>query len=319
MVRSALSLAHKWAHRATNHKGEIEGKEGNTSYRGDEFYSYSACIAKRISEDFVLVSSRSYSVTTARHISFIRESLPSNMQYIDVEDCKADSEREHTKNWKAIVEHCNQLQESMSKAKSRKGRYAQQLQNRLNDANNYRTRFLSDSELPLISVDGLQAIIAANEERERALHNLEIVKREARDRENASDWKAGKYNSSLPSLPVMFRLSIEENDETFIESSHGATFPAKHAKRAWQALSKAKQNNTTILATKLENDSSIKPTFEALKTTVYRDIRLGDFTIESFNFDGMGTIKAGCHTVTWEAIVELAKLLELIPAIHPEI
>ena len=57
---------HLWAHQA-----KPEAKSGNVRFDGVDLYSYGACIATMVN-GVVVLSDRSYSMTTARHQSGAR-------------------------------------------------------------------------------------------------------------------------------------------------------------------------------------------------------------------------------------------------------
>ena len=62
-------IFHLWANQA-----KPSGKSGNVRFDGVDLYSYGACIATMIN-GVVVLSDRSYSMTTARHQSKARQAL----------------------------------------------------------------------------------------------------------------------------------------------------------------------------------------------------------------------------------------------------
>lgn len=55
-------------------EGNCDGNCGNVSFNGDEFYSYSTCIAKKYQgygQKVLLISNNRFSNTTAKHISHL--------------------------------------------------------------------------------------------------------------------------------------------------------------------------------------------------------------------------------------------------------
>ena len=58
-----------------------EGRSGNLYSYGDELYSYSTMIAKRINDNIILISRYRFSNTTARHLSNLRSVLDKGSYY----------------------------------------------------------------------------------------------------------------------------------------------------------------------------------------------------------------------------------------------
>lgn len=66
----------------TNHKvidafikGAIKGKSSNLTIKGDCLLSYSTCICQRVSNSF-LVNTTKYSVTTTKAVNYLIQKLP---------------------------------------------------------------------------------------------------------------------------------------------------------------------------------------------------------------------------------------------------
>ena len=58
-----------------------KGRSGNLYSYGDELYSYSTMIAKRINDNIILISRYRFSNTTARHLSDLRSVLDKGSYY----------------------------------------------------------------------------------------------------------------------------------------------------------------------------------------------------------------------------------------------
>ena len=58
-----------------------EGRSGNLYSYGDELYSYSTMIAKRINDDIILISRYRFTNTTARHLHDLRSVLDKDSYY----------------------------------------------------------------------------------------------------------------------------------------------------------------------------------------------------------------------------------------------
>ena len=58
-----------------------EGRSGNLFSYGDELYSYSTMIAKRINDNIILISRNGFSSTTRKHLSNLRSVLDKGSYY----------------------------------------------------------------------------------------------------------------------------------------------------------------------------------------------------------------------------------------------
>ena len=58
-----------------------EGRSGNLFSYGDELYSYSTMIAKRINDNIILISRNGFSSTTRKHLSNLRSVLDKDSYY----------------------------------------------------------------------------------------------------------------------------------------------------------------------------------------------------------------------------------------------
>ena len=58
-----------------------EGRSGNLFSYGDELYSYSTMIAKRLDNDIILISRNGFSSTTRKHLSNLRSVLDKDSYY----------------------------------------------------------------------------------------------------------------------------------------------------------------------------------------------------------------------------------------------
>lgn len=76
---NSQTVYHNWAHQTPKRNGALEARAGNCSYDGEYAYSYAAPIARRIpfgSDVVWLLTTRSYSVTTSKHVRYARRAIP---------------------------------------------------------------------------------------------------------------------------------------------------------------------------------------------------------------------------------------------------
>ena len=146
-------------------------------------------------------------------------------------------------------------------------------------------------EVPEIDSEALTAI--RKREAKRAAENAEQTKREraeaiVRQRELITKWRASEYHGCLYDIPVMLRIVGDE-----VQTSRGARFPVTHAKRALAFVRKIRESGQAYV----RNGHTI---------------HLGPYTLDRIEPDG--TVKAGCHVVSWEEIELIAPFLDSAPA-----
>ena len=145
-------------------------------------------------------------------------------------------------------------------------------------------------EVPELNSDALTAI--RKREAKRAAEKAEQTKREraeavVRQQELITEWRAGQYSGFLYDVPVMLRIHGEE-----VVTSRGARFPVSHAKRALALVRKVRESGQAYV----RNGHTI---------------HLGPYAVDRIEPDG--TVKAGCHVVSWEEIERIAPDLDSVP------
>jgi|GEM_PF-3378619 len=90
-------IAHLWAHKTQD---DARNPGGNFYFRGDTIYSYGSHfpIARHVTNDkgeaAVLFTNQKWSNTTAKHINYVRRSIPDGVPVFYVEDLSRDSGRD---------------------------------------------------------------------------------------------------------------------------------------------------------------------------------------------------------------------------------
>jgi hypothetical protein len=149
-------------------------------------------------------------------------------------------------------------------------------------------------EVPELDSDALAAI--RKREAKRAAEKAEQTKREraeaiVRKQELIAKWRAGQYSGCLYDVPAMLRIDGDE-----VVTSRGARFPVSHAKRALAFVRKIRESQKAYV----RNGHTI---------------HLGPYALDRIEPDG--TVKAGCHVVSWEEIERITPLLHSIPTSTP--
>lgn len=300
-------IGHLWYH-ANASQGQARNASNNFYFVGDTIYSYGSHfpIARRLECGTVLLTSRTYSVTTARHISRVQQSIPRSATVFYVENPLASLSDIASEFSASVREAREALQASRNKAQ-RVNRW-QALRAAIANANAFasfakmRGRYklpANACELDELSkeyfdkLEAKRSVREAQRSAEWARRSAEWQReREERERlealtlaERAELWRAGTIgNSMLPwNAPTMLRIRGD-----IVETSKGADFPLTHAKRAAE-----------FLAPKLASGESF--------ATNGRVVRLGVFQVDSL--DENGTLRAGCHTIKRDELERFVALL----------
>lgn len=265
-------VAHVWAQQNAKH-----GKGNNLSFAGDTIYSYSAPIARFV-KGVALVRNNFRSVTTAKHLCYVRSALTT---YFSVDDLDAKP-GEQFKAYKARYDSamCNVV-------KARNKEKALEWLNRVADeANRFAQHFRLKSRLTIPADIPAKYAKEVEKQREQAAQQRKRQQarealREADQVKRLQEWTDGKpvCESDFYLLPVRLRIKGDT-----IETSKGAQFPLSHGIRAYHLMNK------------------VQLPWQANGQTIH----LGYYVIESIDADK--TIKAGCHRVEWAEVERIAKL-----------
>jgi DNA-directed RNA polymerase subunit RPC12/RpoP len=306
-VHKPRQVAHLWA--SGGQDSARNAGSGNFYFSGDTIYSYGSHFPiARLVPGAVLMTTRSYSNTTAKHIGFVRQAL-SSVQWnavLFVANPAANRLSDHVANYLNMAERYRQLVQSAGKARQRKADILRQAEDIRTQAARYRKLFCKGGLRqckPLPPVENAAAIIAA-EDAKAAKQAAELeAKRQAAQAAELAVWNAGglqdwKRNgwwhspslrladdktADIPSsAPINFRLLP---DGETVRTTLGAEFPRRHCERVFRAIAscraagKAWQRNGRL-------------------------IRVGHFQLDSI--EPNGNIVAGCHNIRWDEIAAFA-------------
>ena len=150
--------------------------------------------------------------------------------------------------------------------------------------------------IPALDSEGLAKIKAreaqksaekAAKEKER---KAELAKQEA---ELAEKWRNGEVNQTPWNTPVMLRLTPDKSE---VETSKGARIPVLHAIRGLKFVREVVKRG------------------EAFQTNGHK-FPLGVYQVDRIERDG--TLRAGCHVISYAEIERIAPQLESIAASTP--
>jgi hypothetical protein len=300
-------IPHLWAHRTQE---EARNRQGNLYFNGDTIYSYGSHfpIARHATNDAgeraVLLTTATYSVTTSSHCSAVRSAIPSGIPVFHVPNvCHGRyNGSELTADDRAgnLADYAERIERHVVTFARARSSYAKEWNHedavRLRDEAFAYCAFFglpipNISEVPELDSDALTAI--RKREAKRAAEKAEQTKREraaaiVRQQELITKWRAGQYSGCLYDVPAMLRIDGDE-----VVTSRGARFPVSHAKRGLAFVRKVRESGQAYV----RNGHTI---------------HLGPYALDRIEPDG--TVKAGCHVVSWEEIEQIALFLDSVPA-----
>jgi hypothetical protein len=300
-------IPHLWAHRTQD---EARNRQGNLYFPGDTIYSYGSHfpIARHVTNDAgeraVLFTTATYSVTTSSHCSAVRSAIPSGMRVFHVPNlCPgrySGSELTADDHAGNLTDYSDRIEKHVVTSARARSSYAkewnQEHASHLRDEAFAYCEFFGlpvpgIPEVPELDSDALIAI--RKREAKRAAEKAEQTKRErvealVRQQELITKWRAGQYFGCFYDVPAMLRIIGDE-----VQTSRGARFPISHAKRGLAFVRKVRESGQAYV----RNGHTI---------------HLGPYAIDRIEPDG--TVKAGCHVVSWEEIERLAPVLDSFSA-----
>lgn len=285
-------LAHVWAQ-----QNQPEGRGSSFFFDGPSIFSYGrhfeiARFVTRKGARAVLFTTRSYSVTTSKHISYARQALRGGeivFHVADIGSAAAGNARMDYEHRIAAALTSAGNRRSATLALSDIGR-AQAL---TDEANSYAAFFGKRWRLkpPAANLDALRERAAAERARKAAATRKADAKREAEYQEALREWRAGERDH-VPyrhDRPTALRLSFRAYGQgyaTYIQTSRGAEVPASCARMVWDAVQEARRVGIAWVP-----DPMQKP-------------RLGSFTLDAI--DAAGNVTAGCHVLPYDELRALA-------------
>jgi len=299
-------IPHLWAHRTQD---DARNKQGNLYFTGDTIYSYGSHfpIARHVTNDAgeraVLLTTATYSVTTSSHCSAVRSAIPSGVAVFHVPNvCHGRYDRSEL----AADDHAGNLTDYAERIEKHVITSARARSSYTKEWNHEHAAGLRDeafaycaffglpvpniSEVPGLDSEALTAI--RKREAKRAAEKAEQTKREraealVRQQELIAKWRAGLYSGCLYDVPPMLRIDGDE-----VVTSQGARFPVSHAKRGLAFVRRVRESQKAYV----RNGHTI---------------HLGPYALDRIEADG--TVKAGCHVVSWEEIERIASALDSVP------
>lgn len=277
-------LAHVWAQQ---NQDTGRGNNGTFHFTGPVIYSYAMPLARFADPRTVLLTTGSASSTTSCHHGMTQRAIPSGVKVFTVPFI---GDVDHKKN---AADYSNRLESLCAKASRAKANLPTIMalietlaQDQIEYIAHFKVKGVKPFEMPA-SFDA-ETIKARGKETEARNAKANAAKERKAKKElddRIEKWKSGAHDTRLAISGDQF-LRVNPSDENEIQTSAGATFPLKHAKRALK----------TIRAGKVYERNG-------------HTIHVGSFAID--RIDEAGNVVAGCHTIKREEIERLAAQLGL--------
>lgn len=295
-VYPTREITHLWAHQTQT---TARNPQGNLYFYGPTIYSYrdSFPIGMHVTNDrnekAVLITTDTYSNTTAHHVSQVRQST-SHMEVFHVllphygsfvKDCQEGE----------LDRYAKQIPELLLKAKRARsshmkewtlGRAIRLRQEALAFANFFD---LDASKLPTLDYDvtAMEASLRAAQKREREVKKAREAQKLIELKDHITAWR---QMGTVPyymlySVPTMLRVIGDR-----VETSRGAAFPLEHAR-----------NGLALVRRVMAHGQDWKANGHSF--------HLGNYKIDRITKDG--TVYAGCHVVEWAEIERIAPELDV--------
>lgn len=277
--RSISETMHIWAQQTQN-----EGRCGNVFFEGPSIYSYGHHfeIARFITRDIVLFTTRDYSVTTSGHKAGVRSAVTHKTVYT------VPSFTDHVENVRYYMQEAESFPIKIKRARTNAGYYQEQMINTIQQARQYVETFAP--EIPHSLIAGAKALFnklergqysdiieaqeqARKEQLERKRARLEASRREAAER--LEQWKRGEdvyFQFFL--FPTMLRVKGGE-----IQTSRGARVPIDAALAMYEDLKAGRP---------------------------VHGVTVGHYTVTSFDGE---TLRVGCHEIP---LTEMDRLYTIV-------
>jgi hypothetical protein len=292
-VVSSSEVPHLWAHQSQD-----SARNGNDTlyFRGATIYSYgshfpiASFVETPDQSRVIYFTTETYSVTTARHISMVRHSLPGYLPVFNVPLDQGFYRKEPAYFAGTYRDRIKEASENVARSRNqnlREYRY-ETLCELVKEANRYCETFkLSETFMVPTDFDELKkelSRIAAEKRSEEKARQAETLRKNS---EAIEQWCKG-LRSELPWNIETVYLRIEGDE---MVTSKGARVPLSHA--------------VALLET-IEHCIETRTPYKRNGHT----IRIGFYTVDSIDTDG--NLRAGCHSILWSQISRIAPMVRSI-------
>jgi len=285
VLRNHSEVAHIWAQQTQQH-----GRASNMFFYGSSIYSYGEhyTLAKFQENGSVLINSETYSVSTSKHSSIVRGSIPDSIKTFEVPSTGSQRyERCDRTNLKHYAGKFAFYIKKASKARKYFDLYLTRAKGTRSQAFDYSKSFDCEQLLKEFDfdfdfeADDVKEKIKAIRIREAKRKAEKLAKLKAEMEERVLAWRNGKkvWISSYPE--TLLRLV---DDGKTVETSKGAYFPTEQARQAIRFV------------------KSVMKSGKAWQRNG-EQFKLGHYQLDAVST--VGTVRAGCHVVKFAEIEKM--------------
>lgn len=305
-VHTPDMVAHLWAHQAQD---EARTPTSNLYFQGPTVFSYGSHfpIARHTEKHgaAVLFTTRSYSVTTSKHLAIVRQACRHlNIIYLNNPNNSLDENLAfEDRQVDRAVQACAESRKGRSLEKKTEAlQYALNQRNKLAEYMGARTRAMPEDMGEALAAmkrrdAGKKAAATLKAKKARAAR---LAAAEAKYGPAASWVEAWRLHKEVPSryewetatgaaMPCLLRLSVNGEE---VQTSQGAEVPAAHARRIY--------NMWARLQGKLPPEGWVN-------NGDSQEGKVGAFKVDSIDVNG--TIRAGCHTITGAEVAAFGEFI----------
>ena len=280
-------LAHVWAQQK-----KPRGKGSNFFFDGPRIYSYGAhYLAARFTDRrdengarIVLVNNHQYSMSTARHLSYVRGALygRNDVRVISVRDPRADGVPANMSgNLLDMRASYNGALQDAAHARTRSAEHLARAESIAADMRSLAFAFGADMpELQPYDRDAIRARIASQTAKEREAREERERAQRIIDAGAADKWRAGGPLENYRGAVTLLRVMGDR-----IETSRGAHVPLSVAPIVWRLVRETMRKGEPR-------------TFER------GAVALGEFSLDAI--DANGNVTAGCHRLEFSELHRIA-------------
>jgi hypothetical protein len=286
-------VAHIWAQGENKSaRGSNFFCENNTIYS----YGYHFPIAKILPTGEILFTVRRRSITTAKHIGYVRQAIADMSRVYYVDRVEVHEKSGHVINLRRMADDIELLKSQLADAKRDKKRLELlgSIKRHIAEHNRYSIAFKLRKRLKPIDESKFAALIEAaklQQETNKRAESKRQAKQLAEQQEILAAWRqGGEKFPSAKLVGIHFRVV-----GTDLQSTMGAEFPIEHARRAWRQIARIYTAGADWIKEQCGEAED------------NRIIRLGHFQVDRIETDG--TIVAGCHRITKQAVLDAAQLI----------
>jgi hypothetical protein len=287
MKHTNHALYHVFAHQTEN---DAQNANGSMFIDGNTIYSYGKHFPMaRHTDGVILLTTDSYSNTTAKQLSQLGGAIPSSRTVYRVADVLANDHTTHLMNFHDYIIRYESLLEQAARARTNKEWLLDQAVTLASQANDYAQRF-GVRHTPIdtsgIDLESIKDVVTARKlERKKQSEKLERKKQREQSKQ-IKDWQNNTPNVRAPSTDKVYLRIVLGN----IQTSKHAVIPVSATPMLWDMVTTCRKEKQSYIPKE--------------------KLSVGNYSLTQI--DASGNIKVNCHLIAFDQLKRIAKLLNYI-------